>query len=73
MCACRGGTRFQCTDSAGFNQEWLASREETTVVVVAHHNVFLALLKVSFLNCEVPIAARSVPPAHLTAHLSRLH
>jgi len=34
-------------------QEWLAAREETTVVVVAHHNVFLALLKVSFLNCEV--------------------
>ena len=34
-------------------QEWLAKRPERRVVVVAHHNVFLALLRVSFFNCEV--------------------
>mmetsp|Transcript_39350 Transcript_39350/g.93078 ORF Transcript_39350/g.93078 Transcript_39350/m.93078 type:complete len:250 (-) Transcript_39350:179-928(-) len=32
---------------------WLASRPERSVVVVAHHNLFLGLLKVSFRNCEV--------------------
>lgn len=32
---------------------WLQQQRERTVIVVAHHNVFLALLGVSFTNCEV--------------------
>ena len=33
-------------------EEWLAGRPEKVVIVVAHHNVFLGLLGVSFKNCE---------------------
>jgi len=31
---------------------WLAQREEMRIIVVAHHNVFLFLSGISFLNCE---------------------
>lgn len=33
--------------------KWVQDQPEKTVIVVAHHNVFLALLGVTFLNCEV--------------------
>lgn len=33
--------------------QWLASREEEVIVVVAHHNVLLAMVGVSFFNAEV--------------------
>ena len=32
---------------------WLQARPEQNVLVVAHHNVFLGMLGISFLNCEV--------------------
>ena len=32
---------------------WLCARPEQRIAVVAHHNVFLALVKTTFLNCEV--------------------
>mmetsp|Transcript_15236 Transcript_15236/g.20021 ORF Transcript_15236/g.20021 Transcript_15236/m.20021 type:complete len:277 (-) Transcript_15236:162-992(-) len=33
--------------------KWLQGRPETTIVVVGHHNAFLAMLECSFMNCEV--------------------
>jgi len=33
-------------------KRWLAQREESRIIVVAHHNVFLFLSGISFLNCE---------------------
>ena len=31
---------------------WLRARPERNIIVVAHHNVFLGLVGISFLNCE---------------------
>jgi len=40
---------------------WLRPREERTVVVVAHHNVFLALLRVSFRAPPRPAPSTALP------------
>jgi broad specificity phosphatase PhoE len=37
----------------GLFEQWLAERSEEVVIIVAHHNVFLGLLGVTFKNCEV--------------------
>lgn len=34
-------------------RDWLAARPESRIAVVGHHNFLVALLKVTFLNCEV--------------------
>ena len=38
---------------AGRFLHWLAARPERHIAVVGHHNIFLAMLRLSFGNCEV--------------------
>ena len=46
---------------------WLQGRPERNVLVVAHHNVFLGMFGISFLNCEVRRFALPCPSADATA------
>jgi len=47
--------------------KWLLNRPERNIAIVGHHNIFLALLEFSFMNCEVREYALDVSMAQTLA------
>ena len=40
-------------------QNWLAEQTAQKIIIVAHHNVFLHMLRFSFINCEVKLPSEN--------------